>query len=152
MTATITLAFVHHVAAFLVFAALMVELVVLRNELTLSSARSVLRMDMVYGIAATVLLIAGLLRVFYTEKGAAYYFASGSFLTKLTLFIVVGLLSIHPTIKFLGWRKALREGRVPDFDAGTRRKVRMLIHIELTLLLVIMLMAIMMARGVWYLG
>jgi uncharacterized membrane protein len=30
--------------------------------------------------------------------------------------------------------------------------VRMLIHIQLTLLFVIMLMAIMMARGVWYLG
>ena len=41
---------------------------------------------------------------------------------------------------------------VPEFDAGTRRKVRMLIHIELTLLFVIMLMAVMMARGVWYLG
>jgi uncharacterized membrane protein len=30
--------------------------------------------------------------------------------------------------------------------------VRMLIHIELTLLFVIMLMAIMMARGIWFLG
>jgi putative membrane protein len=152
MTATITAAFIHHAAAFLIVAALMVELVVLKSELTTTSARSVLRMDAVYGIAALVLLIAGFVRVFYTEKGSAYYFDSGSFLLKLALFIVVGLLSIYPTIKFMGWRKALREGRVPDFDAATRRKVRMLIHIELTLLFVIMLMAIMMARGVWYLG
>jgi putative membrane protein len=69
---------------------------------------------------------------------------------KLTLFIAVGLLSIYPTMQFMGWRKALREQRVPGFDAGTRRKVRMLIHIELTLIFVIILMAIMMARGVWY--
>jgi uncharacterized membrane protein len=55
-------------------------------------------------------------------------------------------------MKFLSWRKALREGRVPEFDAGTRRRVRMLLHIELTLLFVIMLMAVMMARGVWFLG
>ena len=152
MTATVTAAFVHHLAAFIVVGTLMVELVVLKGDLTPTSARSVLRMDAAYGIAALVLLVVGFLRVFYTEKGTAYYFASGSFLTKLTLFIIVGLLSIYPTMKFLGWRKALREGRVPEFAAGTRRKVRMLIHIELTLLFVIMLMAVMMARGVWYLG
>ena len=71
---------------------------------------------------------------------------------ELALFIVVAVLSIYPTIKFLGWRKALRESRVPDFDACTRRKVRMLVHLELTLLFVIMLMAVMMARGIWFLG
>jgi len=136
MTATITLAFVHHVASFLVFAALMIELVVLRNELTVASARSVLRIDAVYGISATVLLVVGLLRVFYTEKGAGYYFASGTFLAKLALFIVVGLLSIYPTLKFLSWRKALREQRVPVLEPATRRTVRMLIHVELTLLVV----------------
>jgi len=152
MTATVTAAFLHHIAAFVVVGALMVELVVLRNDLTIQSARSVLRMDMAYGIAALVLLVVGFTRVFHTEKGAGYYFASGSFLTKLTLFIIVGLLSIYPTMKFMGWRKALREGRVPEFDAGVRRKVRMLIHIELTLIFVIILMAVMMARGLWYLG
>jgi putative membrane protein len=152
MTWTITAAFIHHAAAFIVVATLMVELVVLKSELTPTSARSVLRMDAAYGIAALVLLVAGFARVLYTEKGAAYYFASGSFLTKLTLFVIVGLLSIYPTLKFLGWRKALREGRVPEFDAATRRRVRVLIHIELTLLFVIMLMAVMMARGVWFLG
>lgn len=152
MTATITLAFVHHVASFLVFAALMIELVVLRNELTVASARSVLRIDAVYGISATVLLVVGLLRVFYTEKGAGYYFASGTFLAKLALFIVVGLLSIYPTLKFLSWRKALREQRVPVLEPATRRTVRMLIHVELTLLVVIVLLAVMMARGVGFLG
>jgi putative membrane protein len=152
MTATIAAAYLHHLAAFLIVGTLMVELVLLKGELTATAARSLLRMDMVYGIAALVVLAVGFIRVFHTEKGSAYYFDSGSFLLKLALFIVVGLLSIYPTIKFLGWRKALREGRVPELDAGTRRKVRMLIHIELTLLFVIMLMAIMMARGVWYLG
>ena len=152
MTATIAAAFIHHAAAFLIVAALMVELVLLRNELTVASARSVLRMDMVYGLAALVLLVVGFVRVFHTEKGSAYYFDNGAFLVKLTLFIVVGLLSISPTIRFMSWRKALREGRVPDFDVGTRRKVRMLIHAELTLLFIIMLLAVMMARGIWYFG
>jgi putative membrane protein len=150
MTATITAAFIHHAAAFLVVAALMVELVLLKGELTPTAARSVVRMDTVYGMAATVLLIVGFVRVLHTEKGSMYYFSSGPFLVKLTLFIVVAVLSIYPTIKFIGWRKALREGRLPEFDSGTRRKIRMLVHLELTLIFVIILMAIMMARGIWY--
>ena len=152
MTATVLAAFVHHAAAFLLVSTLMVELVVLKNDLTVTSARSVLRMDMAYGISALVLLVVGFVRVFYTEKGMAYYFSSGAFLVKLTLFILVGLLSISPTLRFMSWRKALREGRVPELDSGSRRKVRMIIHVELTLLFIIMLMAVMMARGIWYLG
>ena len=152
MSATITAAFIHHAAAFLVVATLVAELVMLKSDLTPTSARSVLRMDMVYGIAALVVLVVGFLRVFYTEKGAAYYFASGPFLVKLGLFIIVGVLSIYPTMKFLGWRKALRAQRVPELDAATRRRVRLAVHIELTLLFVIMLMAVMMARGIWFLG
>lgn len=152
MTATITLAFVHHAAAFLVVAALMTELVLLRNDLTVASARSVLRMDVVYGIAATVLIVAGLLRVFYTEKGAAYYFAGGTFLAKLALFILVGALSIYPTLQFPRWRGAIRDQRVPEFGPDTRRTVRIIVHAELTLLFVIMLLAPMMSRGIGFLG
>jgi putative membrane protein len=149
---TITLAFLHHLAAFVVFAALTTELVLLRGELTTPAARTIVRMDAAYGVAAAVLLAAGLLRVLYTEKGAAYYFASGTFIAKLALFIVVGLLSIYPTIKFLGWRAPLRAGHTPVFEPAARKTVRMLVHVELTLLVVILLLAPMMARGIGYLG
>src|SRR5262245_21341365 len=134
MAMIVTAAFLHHAAAFVVVGALMVELVILRSELTVASARSVLRMDMAYGIAALVLLVVGFVRVFYTEKGAAYYFDSGAFLLKLSLFIIVALLSIYPTMTFMGWRKILRAGNVPPFDTPTRRTVRTLIHVELTLI------------------
>ena len=152
MTATITLAFLHHTAAVAVMALLTVELVLLRFELTPPVARTILRMDAAYGIAALVLLVVGLSRVFFTEKGAAYYFHSGTFIAKLTLFVIVGLVSIYPTMQFLRWRPALREQRSPRLDPDTRRKLRMLVHIELTLLLVILLLAAMMARGVGYFG
>jgi putative membrane protein len=152
MTAIVTLAFLHHAAAFLLVATAMVELVVLRNELTLSSARSILRMDAVYGIAASAVLVVGFLRVFYTEKGAAYYFVSGTFIAKIALFAIVGLLSIYPTVQFLRWRKALRQQQLPVLADDTRRRIRMILHIELTLLFVMMLCAVMMARGIGFLG
>ena len=134
-------------AAFPLVAVVRVELVLMRGELTVASARTLLRMDSVYGLSAVVLLVVGFLRVFPTEKGADYYFHSGPFLVKLALFIVVGLLSILPTVQFLGWRKALKEGRCPALDDGKRRRIRMVIHIELTLLFVIMLCAALMARA-----
>jgi putative membrane protein len=152
MISTVALAFLHHAAAFVIVGVLMAELVLLKGELTLTSARSLLRVDAAYGIAALLLLVVGFVRVFYTEKGAAYYFHSGSFIAKLALFLIVGLLSIYPTIQFMSWRKALAHGRVPPLGAAVQRMLRMLVHLELTLLFVIMLCAAMMARGIGFFG
>ena len=65
---------------------------------------------MILGVAAGVLLVVGLARVFWFEKGAAYYFHNHAFLTKFGLFIIIGLLSIVPTVEFLSWRKAVKQG------------------------------------------
>jgi len=152
MTASALFAFLHHAAAFLLVAVVMVELVLMRSELTVASARTLLRMDAVYGASAVVLLIVGFVRVFQTEKGADYYFHSGPFLAKLALFVVVAVLSIMPTVQFMGWRKALRAGQLPQLDDARRRRIRMIIHIELTLLFLIMLFAALMARGIGFIG
>lgn len=152
MTSSALFAFLHHAAAFLLVAVVMVELVLMRGAITVATARTLLRMDSVYGVSAVLLLIFGFIRVFYTEKGAGYYFHSGPFLAKLTLFIIVGLLSIVPTVKFLGWRKAVQAGQAPALDDATRRRIRMIIHTELTLLFLIMLCAALMARGIGFIG
>jgi putative membrane protein len=152
MTASALFAFLHHAAAFLLVAVVMVELVLMRSELTVASARTLLRMDAVYGASAVALLIVGFVRVFRTEKGADYYFDSGPFLAKLALFVVVAVLSIMPTVQFMGWRKALKAGQVPQLDDARRRRIRVIIHIELTLLFLIMLFAALMARGIGFIG
>lgn len=146
------LAFLHHVAAFVLFGSLMVELVLTRGELSLTSARSLLRLDAAYGISAMTLLVVGFVRVFKTEKGAAYYFGSVPFLVKISLFVIVGLLSIGPTREFLSWRKSLQQQQVPVFEEHRRRGIRRTIHIELTLLVIIMLCAALMARGIGFVG
>jgi len=142
-------AFLHHVAAFTLVSALAVEFVLIRQELTLASARKLPVVDAVLGGSATLLLIIGLLRVFYFEKGSAYYFSSHAFLTKLTVFIVVAVLSIVPTVEFLSWRKALKAGQVPVVAAGRMKLVRSLIHGELVGVVIILLAAAIMARGGW---
>ena len=76
-------AFLHHLAAFTLVSAIAVEFVLIRQELTASTARKLLTTDAVYGVAAGALLVIGLLRVFYFEKGPAYYFSSHAFMAKL---------------------------------------------------------------------
>jgi putative membrane protein len=145
-------AFLHHTAAFVVFGSLFAELVMLKNELTASVARSVLRIDAVYGISAMLLIVVGLVRVYFTEKGATYYLHSGTFIAKIVLFVLIGLISIYPTRRFMAWRRDLREDRVPTLDEVVRKNIRRVVHLELTLLLGVILCATLMARGIGYFG
>jgi putative membrane protein len=146
---TTLFAFLHHLCAFTLVSAVAIEFVLIRSELTLASARRLQVTDLVLGIAAGALLVVGLLRVFFFEKGAAYYFHSHAFLTKFSLFIVIGLLSIIPTMEFLSWGGAIKAGQVPVVEAKKLRRVTMVIHGELGAIVIILLCAAIMARGGW---
>jgi putative membrane protein len=142
-------AFLHHLCAFTLVSAVAIEFVLVRQELTLASARRLQVTDIVLGIAAGALLVVGLLRVFFFEKGADYYLHSHAFHAKLGLFIVIGLLSIIPTVEFLSWRGALKAGQVPVISAKKLRQVTIVIHSELAAIVIILLCAAIMARGGW---
>jgi putative membrane protein len=141
-------AFLHHVSAFTLFAAIVVEFVLIRSTLTVENARKILLYDMILGISALLLLLVGLTRVFEFEKGAYYYFHNWAFHTKLTLFVLLGLLSIIPTREFLRWRPSVKAGEVPKVEPGKLKTVRTIIHIELAGLALILLMAALMAKGI----
>jgi putative membrane protein len=141
------MAFLHHLAAFTVVGALVAEVVLLKPPLTLVQARRLQRADQIFGAAATVLLTVGLLRVIYFEKGAAYYFSNTFFLTKFALFIAAALISIYPTVLFISWNKALRQGEVPVVAEQALKRARMCMMLEMTAILGILLCAPFMARG-----
>ena len=142
-------AFLHHLCAFTLVSAVAIEFALIRQELTLSSARWLRLTDIVLGIAAGALLAVGLLRVFYFEKGPDYYWHSHAFFTKFSLFVIVALASIVPTLEFISWHKPLSEGEVPAISAGRLRLVTSVIHAELAAVVVILLCAAIMARGGW---
>ena len=125
-------------------AALVVEFVLIRGELNPVLARRLARADMVYGLSATALLGIGLLRVFYFEKGAAYYFHNAAFIAKLALFLLIAVLSIYPTVKFISWRKGI--------DAAALPAMRRIIHFELAGVVLILLFAALMADGIGFFG
>ncbi|MGJ7545615.1 DUF2214 family protein [Variovorax sp. LT1R16] len=102
--------------------------------------------DRVYGIAAVAVLATGIARTVLGVKGTAWYWTNPLLHVKLTLFIVVGLISIFPTLTYLRWRKALRTtGALPA--AAEVTKTRKLVMVQAHLIAVIPLFAVFLARG-----
>ena len=104
--------------------------------------------DLIYGISAAIVLITGLLRWFAVGKGAEFYTKNPMFHTKVTLFVIIVILSIFPTIKIMKWSRQVKRGEEPDASEKVVKKQLMFIRIELLLLALIPLLAVMIARGI----
>lgn len=143
-----TFAFLHHMAAFTVAACLFYEWVAFHRNLTVAEARRIQRVDLIYGIAAGLVLLAGLLRVFYFEKGAGFYGISPLFWVKMAAFVLVAILSIYPTIRYIRWSKALNANQAPEITEVEYSRIRWLLRLEMVGLVVILFAAPLMARGV----
>jgi putative membrane protein len=140
MTAAL-IGLLHHLAAFTLVAALVAEHLLFTRRLEAAAARRLQVVDAVYGLSAGVLLVAGLLRVFYFEKGAQYYFGNPYFLIKLAAFVAIALLSIYPTVSFLSWRKK------PGVTEAQAAWIPRLLRLQLLLVPVILFCAVLMAKG-----
>ena len=145
-------AFLHHLAAFAFAGALIVEFVIIKDEINERTARRLIKADILYASAATVVLVLGFIRVYNFEKGAEYYWHSFPFIAKITLFAVVALLSFYPSAEFLKWRKQLRTGDPLTTRPEKLNKIRRIIHVELLGLALILLSAALIPRGYGYFG
>ena len=141
-------AFLHHLFAFTLTAALVYEFVAFRKGMTIEEARRIQRMDMAYGISAGLLLVVGLLRVFIFEKGVNFYIHSPFFWVKMSAFVIVALLSIDPTIRYVRWNKTLSQNIAPLIGDEEYKRTRLIMWLELAGIIIILLAAPMMARGV----
>ena len=104
------------------------------------------RVDRVYGFAALAVLATGLARTLLGVKGTAWYWSNPLLHMKLTLFVVVGVISIFPTLTFLRWRKAVRaDGSLPG--EAQIAKTRRLVMVQAHIIAVIPLLAVFLARG-----
>jgi len=147
MYAPAIMAVLHHLTAFTVVATLAVEVALFKPPLAAAQARRLQRVDQIFGAAATLVLIIGLLRVQYFEKGPTYYWHDAFFLTKLAAFVLAALISIYPTVIFLSWSKTLKAGGTPEVPDNIVRRVRLCLMLELTAVVVILAGAALMARG-----
>ncbi len=104
------------------------------------------RVDLIYGIAAGLVLLTGLARTWWGIKGVPWYWSNGLLHLKLALFVAVALMSIKPTLMFRRWRKQLAAGG-PLPDETQVRTARKWVMIQAHLIALIPLAAVFMARG-----
>lgn len=148
MTTEALLAYAHFLAILTMTVFLASEAALCRKEwLNPAVVERLARVDMVYGIAAIAVLATGLARIWWGMKGVGWYWSQPLLHAKVTLFVIIGLISIVPTVRFLRWRRALRAtGALPAEEEI--RSTRRLVMIEAHLLVVIPLLAVFLARGV----
>src|ERR1700733_11601401 len=101
MNPSVLWASLHHLTAFTLVAALAVEVATFRPPLSAVQARRLQRTDLIFGVSATLLLIIGLMRVAWFEKGPAYYWHDLYFMIKFGAFVIAALISIYPTLTIL---------------------------------------------------
>ncbi|WKZ34446.1 MAG: DUF2214 family protein [Anaerolineales bacterium] len=142
------MASLHHILAFALTAALVYEFVAYRKELTVPEARRIQRVDLVYGISAGLLIIVGLLRVYFFEKGPNYYLYNHIFWTKMALFVIIGMLSVYPTIRYIKWNPMLTQNKAPEIPDNEYKNIRLLLWLEMIGLVLVLFAAPLMARGV----
>lgn len=145
---TAIMAFLHHLFAFTLVACLVYEFIAFRQGLTSAEARRIQRADLLYGISAGLLLVVGILRVLHFEKGWAFYSQSPFFWVKMNTFLITGLLSIDPTIRYLRWNKTIQENQVPEISDREFKRTRLILWLEVIGLAIILLSAAFMARGI----
>ena len=148
MVATALMAFLHHLLAFALTACLVYEFIAYRKTMGLAEIQRIQRVDLVYGISAGLLLLIGLLRVFFFEKGVNFYVNNPFFWVKMIAFLMVGLLSIDPTIRYIRWNRTLRQNSVPEISEPEYKRTRLLLWLEVIGIAVILLAAPLMARGI----
>ena len=143
------LAYAHFVAILTLVVFLTSETALCRPEwMNADVVRRLTRLDMLYMFAAIAVLLTGLARTAWGMKGVGWYWHQPLLHLKLTLFVVVGLLSIKPTLHFRQWRKQLEAtGVLPSADDV--RGVRRWLMIQAHLVVLIPLAATMLARGVF---
>lgn len=148
MTLEILLRYLHFISIFTIVSTLVAEHLMLKREMTRTEITKLARIDAVYGFAALTLLCAGLtLWLGGIGKPAVYYSKNWIFHTKITLFVIVGLLSIYPTVFFTKQRRG-----DPSEVITVPGRVFWMLRFELLLLFVIPLLAGLMARGVGFFG
>lgn len=148
MTAEISFAYLHFIALIGTASLLVAEAFLCRPGLQGEALHRLKHVDIAYAGFAVAALLTGAMRLFWGAKGSAYYLSNPVFHAKFGLFVAVALLSIVPTVRFIGWSKAARGNAGFTPAAAAVAGVRRLLALELLVLAAIPLLATLMAHGV----
>ncbi len=147
MLTDLLLAVAHHILIFGLLSLLIIEMMLIRQGVTASVVRRLATIDQAYGAVALLILVVGFCRVFFGDKGSAFYIFNWVFWAKVAAFVLIGLLSIVPTMRILQWRKALAANPSHIVPAEDAIAVRRFMHWQGIVFVLIPIFAALMARG-----
>ena len=147
MIIEIMIRYLHFLGIFVVVGSLIGEHLLLKRVMTRTEIKRLARLDTIYGVAFLVVLVCGFLMWFVVGKPADFYSFNWIFHLKVGLLIIMGLLSIVPTLFF--WRNKKGEGS-ELVEVPTSLKIY--IRLELLILFLTPLLATLMARGIGFFG
>lgn len=143
MIAGILIRYLHFVSIFVVFAAVLGQHLILSGTVSRARVAIAQRFDIAYAISVVLVLVTGLAQWFWVGKPAAFYSSNPVFHAKITLFLIIGIVSIYPSV-FLGKNRKGDQNEEVVIPAGLVWSVR----IEILLLLLMPLLATLMAKGI----
>ncbi len=141
------LAVLHHLFVFALFAVLTGELLLARSGMGADDIRRLSGLDASYGALAVAILVVGFWRAIYASKGWEYYSANPFFHAKLTAFVIIGLLSIWPTVQIIRWRRRLQADAAALPTQGEVQTMRRVLWGEILLFALMPVFAAAMARA-----
>ncbi|EAR61990.1 DUF2214 family protein [Neptuniibacter caesariensis] len=140
--------YLHFLGIFALSSTLIAQHLLIKPEISVKTLRKLASIDSIYGLSAVVTLLAGLALWLWVGKAAEFYTSNPIFHIKLTLFVLIGLISIYPTLFFIKTR------RNTDRDSAELIKIPkgvvMTIRAEIAGLLVLPLLAVLMAQGIGF--
>ena len=141
-------AYVHYLGIILCFGALIFERLNLKQNLSKTETVSIIIADVIYGIAGLAILITGILRVKYYGQGSDFYTSNPIFWVKVSLYIIVGLISLYPTTTYILWAIPLSKNKLPNISENLVKRFKLIIMTELVSFAVIPFFATLMSRGI----
>ena len=141
-------AYIHYLGIILCFGALMFERITLKINLSKNETISIIIADVIYGIAGLAILITGILRVKYFGQGGEFYINNPIFWVKVSLYVVIGLISLYPTATYILWAIPLSKNKLPIISENLVKRFRLIITTELIGFAVIPFFATLMSRGI----
>ena len=148
MTMEIVLRYLHFISVFAIVGALVSEHLLLKSTLSRKEILRLSKIDGVYGLAVLSLLGVGMtLWLGGIGKPTEFYSSNLVFHIKLTLFVVIGLLSIYPTVFFIKQAKG-----DPTEMVAIPKTIFWMVRFELLILLIMPILAGLMAKGIGFSG
>lgn len=141
------LIYLHYLGVVALFALLFAQILLFRADLPVAVHRQLVFLDLAYGVAATLVLVTGFLRVFVYGPGPGHYFGSLTFNLMGAAFLVAALLSFYPTRQFIVRWRAQRAGNAAPLPEAVAARIVRIQYAEFALLLVALWCAVLMARG-----